>query len=221
MKVTTDACLFGAWCALEIQKSNGTIQNILDIGTGTGLLSLMVAQQCTANILAIEIDTDATAQSAKNFATSPWAPQLKALQGDIRLLLFAQTFDVIISNPPFYEKELTGPDPARNAAHHGSALKLGELLDKAGSVIAENGSVFLLLPGKRKEELKRMLETRKFFINREINVHPSEQHPATRWMISLSRQTGLETISERINIRENDRYSERFVSLLQNYYLQL
>src|SRR5687767_979288 len=113
MKVTTDACLFGAWCSKEIQKTKEKNQKILDVGTGTGLLSLMIAQQTDAFITAVEIDKDAAAEAQYNFSLSPWANRLQVLQEDITAIHFKEPFDGIICNPPFYERDLKGPDAKR------------------------------------------------------------------------------------------------------------
>ena len=105
MKVTTDSCLFGAWMARELQQLSG-IQDIWDIGTGSGLLSLMVAQKNNVVIDAIEIDPAAAAQASENSSASPWSENIRIIHEDVRTADPGKKYDVIISNPPFYEREL-------------------------------------------------------------------------------------------------------------------
>src|ERR1700741_4578062 len=121
MKVTTDGCLFGSLVATLSKKEQPF--NVLDIGTGTGLLSLMFAQQQPhAHIDAIEIDKNAFEQASSNVSASPWHNRIKVLYGDARHFTFTTRYDVIISNPPFYENELKGNDDKKNVAHHGDHL---------------------------------------------------------------------------------------------------
>src|SRR4051812_345426 len=107
MKVTTDACLFGAWlaaCWKKMESDVGRNANMLDIGTGTGLLSLMIAQRCIAMIDAIEIDKEAAAQAAENVKSSPWSNNIHVICDDVKRYLFERKYELIFSNPPFYEK---------------------------------------------------------------------------------------------------------------------
>ncbi len=109
MKVTTDSCLFGSWIADKIEKEDSAISNCLDIGTGTGLLSLMVAQKNAGiKIEAIEIDNDASSQAKENIASSPFSENINVIHADVKEYVLENKYDIIISNPPFYEKELKG-----------------------------------------------------------------------------------------------------------------
>ena len=102
MKVTTDGCLFGAWCAREIQNGKWKMENLLDIGTGTGLLSLMIAQKADIAIDAVEIDADAAKQASANVAGSPFSTEINVIEKNI-LDFEKEEYDCIVSNPPFYE----------------------------------------------------------------------------------------------------------------------
>src|SRR5688572_1924557 len=103
MKVTTDACVFGAWIASEIQDI--PYKNILDIGTGTGLLALMIAQKNEAAIEAVEMEKDAAMEAQQNFLNSPWQERITLVNASIHEIQLSKKFDVVVCNPPFYEKE--------------------------------------------------------------------------------------------------------------------
>ena len=129
MKVTTDACVFGAWITEEIKSQKLKVKSVLDIGAGTGLLSLMLAQKNPEmKIDAIEIDKDAAEQAKVNSGSSPWKEQINIIQADVKEYSFEKEFDLIISNPPFYEKEIRSATDSKNVAHHSDNLTLKELL---------------------------------------------------------------------------------------------
>ena len=219
MKVTTDGCLFGAWAAQEIQKSKVKIQNILDAGAGTGLLSLMVAQQCEASIMAVEIDAAAAEEAAENFNASPWSGRLKLMKGDLRQMNFTAPFDVIICNPPFYETDLKGPDEQRNTAHHSRLLTLKELFPFLFRNLAPQGTIFLLLPNNRKQELLPMIRENGLFLHKQVDVIPSKR--ATRWMVALKKFKAGQVASGSLQVKIESGYTMEFRWLLQDYYLHL
>jgi len=148
MKVTTDGCLFGS-LSPTLSEGEGVLK-VLDIGTGTGLLALMFAQKNqNAFIDAIEIDKDAFEQAAENITASPWADRINIIHADARNYSFPQQYDIIISNPPFYENELKADDKKKNVAHHSDELSLAKLLIVIKNNLSPSGTFFLLLPYKR------------------------------------------------------------------------
>ncbi len=222
MKVTTDACLFGAWCAGEMKNSKLKIENALDVGTGTGLLSLMVAQQNNLNIHAVEIDAGAATQAGENFAASPWNDRLEVTEGDITTTPLAPSYDCIISNPPFYENEWQSAQSLRNVAHHSHRLKLEELLDLIQQHLAEDGVFFLLLPFKRQAEIERLLKEKHLFAVKEVLVHQSTRHSPFRIMIKGSKNALLQKEEVHIKISfDNGSYTPEFTALLKDYYFYL
>ena len=225
MKVTTDSCLFGAWVAREIKNEELIINNCLDIGTGTGLLALMIAQANELNIEAVEIDKDAFEQALENIAASPWADRIKAIHGDAReLLLQTQYYDSIISNPPFYEKELKGDDTKKNIAHHDGGLLLPELLDIIKKKLTPDGTFYLLLPYKRNEEVKKMLTQNELAIHQVVYIKQSVNHDYFRIMLAgkLKANKQAETIIDEISIKDDaGQYTLAFINLLKDYYLHL
>ncbi len=225
MKVTTDGCLFGSWAAKMTRDHSGSNEKkILDIGTGTGLLSLLMAQHLPlAMIDAIEIESGAFQQSKENFSASPWGDRLNALLGDARNYRFTGRYDVIISNPPFYEREWSSDDPGRKLAHHESGLLLGELLQVIRENISAEGTFYLLLPYKRKDEIRKLLTNAGLSISSLMFVKQTPKHDYFRILLEGKPGTAEEEILfDEMTIKdENDQYSCEFVSLLKDYYLYL
>jgi tRNA1Val (adenine37-N6)-methyltransferase len=224
MKVTTDACLFGAWVAGETRTVKPEVRRALDIGTGTGLLSLMLAQRSDVLIDAIEIDKVAAQQADENAAASPWKKKINTIHGDINDLsiMFPRKYDIIISNPPFYENELSSADNKKNIAHHDSGLLLTDLLTIIAAGLLTDGKFYLLLPYKRHEEIKQLFDQKKITITKKIFVRQSENHAYFRFMIEGDFGKPAETVTDEIAIRnEKNEYTEVFTELLKDYYLYM
>ena len=224
MKVTTDACLFGAWVAEEVRSQESGVTSSLDIGTGTGLLALMLAQKNSeTNILAIEIDKDAAAQAANNIDSSLWKDQVDILERDVKDFSFPEKFDLIISNPPFYEKELRSDIDRKNIAHHSENLTLKELLNIIKNNLNPDGNFFLLMPYKRNDEIKKLFNDLQVHISKMIFVRQSVKHDYFRIFIKGNLNTEeIETEFDEISIwNDKQQYTEEFVNLLKDYYLHL
>jgi tRNA1Val (adenine37-N6)-methyltransferase len=225
MKVTTDGCLFGAWCAEELsRKSAPEKQNnparTLDIGTGTGLLSLMVAQKNALHIHAVEIDSAAAAQASANAAASTFSRQIQVIHTDV-LHLREHAYDVILSNPPFYEKELKSGIVAKDTAHHSHQLTWAELFAAINRLLDGQGVFFLLLPYKRAGELEGYLKRENLFVNKLVRVKQSTRHSPFRIMIRGSR-VAFPLVEEVLSITDEHRqYTPEFVALLKDFYLYL
>jgi tRNA1Val (adenine37-N6)-methyltransferase len=223
MKVTTDGCLFGAWVAENVKEDSKTIRKTLDIGTGTGLLSLMLAQKIeTTYISAIEIEKEAAFQALENMESSPWKNRMSVLYTDIKSFAPLHKFDLIFSNPPFYEKELQSPDQQRNIAHHSAGLSLEELLTAIGLYLEPDGNFFLLLPHKRKDEIDLLVKKHSLCVHEKVFVSQSTGHSPFRIMIKGGKQKLKEfRTSEIAIVNENQQYTSDFTELLKDYYLKL
>lgn len=225
MKVTTDACLFGAW-ASRMEQSHVGFKQILDIGAGTGLLSLMLAQQNQASIDAVEIDALAANEAKNNIEASPWPSQIRLLQGNIlhNDLPISNSYDVVISNPPFYENDLRSPQAGKRIAHHADELPMAELLGRIYQLLKNDGRFYLLFPARREAELIESLATAQLGITEICRVRPSQQLPVFRIMVtgghsnSISKQKAETELT--IRVKENT-YSDSFIDLLQPFYLYL
>ena len=224
MKVTTDACLFGAWVANEVENEKLKVERVLDIGTGTGLLSLMLAQKNDEVLIhAIEIDKDAADQAKENAASSAWKERIDILNADIKGFSFKNKFDLIISNPPFYENELRSETNRRNIAHHSENLTLKELLDVIKTNLNANGNFFLLLPYKRNDEIKKLFKDHQLHISKILLIRQSIKHDYFRIFIkgNLSATEKEIEFDEMSIWDEQQQYANEFVRLLKDYYLHL
>ena len=225
MKVTTDGCLFGAWVSEKIKNEKLVINNALDIGTGTGLLSLMFAQKNPfVKIDAIEVDNDAAIQAEENAANVSFKNSVRIIHDDARSYSFPHKYDLIISNPPFYENELKGDSPKKNTAHHNEGMLLIELLAIIKNNLKPDGRFCLLLPYKRHEEIKRLFSKNDLDILQMTFVKQSVNHDYFRILLigKLSSDLPVKTEFNELSIRdERQQYTTEFAELLKDYYLYL
>ncbi len=233
MKVTTEGCLFGAWAAEKINNvahpdSFGEkliINTVLDIGTGTGLLSLMYVQKNPeASIDAIEIDDEAAAQAEENVRAVPFKNRVHVIHDDVRTFSFQHKYDLIISNPPFYENELKADSLKKNVAHHNEGLLLEELLTVIKNNLNPEGIFCLLLPYKRNEEIKRLITKNELAILQMTFVKQSFTHDYFRIMLMGKLKVDEPTKTEFAEISiwdEKQMYTTEFAELLKDYYLYL
>lgn len=219
MKVTTDACTFGAWVA---EKSKGRIRNILDIGTGTGLLMLMLAQKTKAEITGIEIDCAAAEQAKENCAASSWSTRLEVFNADVRKFEFRNSYDLIISNPPFHKNQLVSPDEKKNLAHHSSGLELNELITVASSFLQPLGHIAVLIPFYRNNEMIETATARGFYVREKLLMKQSPTHDFFRSVIIFSRIKNPDPEVSIITISDSEgNYTAEFIELLKDYYFNL
>ena len=221
MKVCTDACLFGAWAADMISSGKIAPKNILDIGSGTGLLSLMLAQISSAEIDGVEIDDRAFHQSTENAAASSRLKNIRIYHCPITEFVTETKYDLVICNPPFYEDQLRSGNDQRNLAMHSTALSFIELADAIKTHLTQTGSAVVLLPYDRVNPFEKELNDKGLFITEKAHIAHSPAHPFFRsfLLISFIQQPVLES---NILIKDStDGYSEEFCRLLKDYYLAL
>jgi tRNA1Val (adenine37-N6)-methyltransferase len=217
MKVCTDACLFGAWVSSVMHVRD---IDVLDIGTGTGLLSLMLAQQLEGNIDAIEVDKSAFEQARQNFSSSPWGDRISAFLDHVQSFRPSKKYDLVICNPPFYENELKSPDHRRNMALHDAGLTIAELVPLAKAFLKADGRFAVLLPAARAQELESLASTNQFKIAHKALVKQTRRHSPFRVMYILRcGEAKSSPLPEEIIIKEEDAYTSEFYSLLKDYYL--
>ena len=180
--------------------------------SGTGLLSLMIPQKFTSvDIAAIEIDQRAADQASENILRCHWAKKVRVYNTDIKKIEPDHTFDCVVSNPPFYEQDLLGPDQQKNEAHHDATLPFSELIIQLERLLTKDGKFYLILPAKGIDARIDTLEKHGLFIQTKLNVHHDCEHPMMRVLLEGNRVRTEQKFTEQINIHEtNEDYSERF-----------
>lgn len=219
LKVCTDSCLFGAWLADKLERKIIEPNNILDIGTGTGLLSLMLAQKSPAKIDAVEIDENSFLQSKENFEKSQWDIRLKAFQADIKNWEPAKKYDLIICNPPFYENDLRSFNQKKNMAKHNDALTLKDLIPLIKFNIADNGNFAVLLPFHRIVLFKKLALENDLYLIGELLVKQTPKHNWFRGILLFGTQKASKNSNILCIKDESGNYTKEFIFLLKDYYL--
>lgn len=227
MKVGTDGLLLGAWATLPPGLSNAKTaatavkRTFLDIGSGSGLISLMLAQRApAAHIDAIELDTDAAGQASHNFRQSPFASRLQLLKGDILTYQPAERYALIVSNPPFFDKALPGADPKRNQARHTASLPLPLLLTKAAELLTPDGSFALILPESSAESFSELARTEGWYAIASCRVFSQQNKAPVRRLMQWQRQP-CQTVLQSLLIHDDDGgYSAQYRRLLRDFYLK-
>lgn len=209
---------------------------ILDIGAGTGLLSLLLAQaNNNATITAVEIEPAAAIEAASNFKLSPWADQLNLVHDDIQNFgNHANTvYDIIITNPPFYEGDLKSPDENKNTAAHSTALPWNILIENVAKLLTDGGSFFVLIPTLRAYTMQKLCHNHGLQLVEEVLVHNTAKTLPIRAMqkftkLRVGQMNAEKTIDipqvtrTKIFIKDTDNnYSPEFNALLKDYYLHL
>lgn len=214
MKITTDACIQGAYTTFPKAK------RILDIGSGTGLLSLMLAQRHPdALIDAVEIETNAFGQAAENIAASPWAESIKIHHLPIQSFSPQETYELIVANPPFYPDHLRSPDQQRRQAHHNDSLSFQELAIACKRLLAAEGICSILLPPRQAAEFSEIAAREGLYPAHELEIRESQAHKPHRKIQLFGHQQKKSPSWDRLMIRnEVGAYSGGFCQLLQAYY---
>jgi tRNA1Val (adenine37-N6)-methyltransferase len=221
MKVCTDSCLFGAWVANKIQQKTIQPKTILDIGTGTGLLSLMLAQKSTADIDAVDIDVASCTEASKNFNASPWSERLQVFHSDIKKWDAPHKYNLIICNPPFYENDLLPKNNKNIISKHGSALLLEELLMKVKKILSNKGYFAVLIPYFRAEWFMDIAKENLLYVAKQMEVKQKSSHHYFRSMFILQKQQ-RDIVKNELSIKDNgNEYTKEFIDLLKDYYLYL
>ncbi len=219
MKVCTDACILGAWFA----DKTPAWSRVLDIGSGTGLLMLMLAQKHKGDITGIELDLQAFRQLQDNIGQSPWRQMLRVFPGDARSFSFGGKFDFIISNPPFYEGDLPAASAAANLARHSKELTLSELLTVIDANLSPEGSFGILLPYHRMAWFEEQaLSVYGFSVREKLLVRQTPHHDFFRSILYFSRHRESFAPTTELTIQVGEGvYSEDFTELMRDYYLYL
>ncbi len=217
-KVGTDGVLLGCWANVKNEPLN-----ILDVGAGTGLVSLILAQRAIkSNITALEIEPYAAQECNYNFVNSPWNERLQLVNVNFFDFTPVHPFDLIISNPPFYLEKTPSPNSKRNLARHAENLPLKKLFSFSKKHLSCKGSLQLILPFSQKIEALETAYSNALFLKRITNVKGREGAPYKRVLLEFTFNSTLE-ISENNLILEIDRhqYTKDFKTLVKDFYLNL
>lgn len=221
MKVGTDGVLLGAWAAVENSRK------ILDIGTGTGLIALMLAQRNrNAGFVAIEVEEHAVVQAEENVMRSPFASQIEVRHVSFQefAIFSGQKFDHIVSNPPFFSKSLHSPDLARTRARHDFELSVFELIEHAGRLILPDGKLSIVFPYNLLLQLESIIGKNGWQICRRTDVFPTlkSKHPKRVLLELQFTANASDPVFETLYIeRERHVYTDEYVELTKEFYLKM
>jgi len=217
-KVTTDSVLLGAWAAVE------DAANILDIGTGTGLLALMAAQRSDARIVAIEPDRNSFMQAGINITASPWHDRITLLNALIQEYVPTGNllFDAIITNPPYFVDSLLNPDEGRARTRHAVTMTYADLLEAAVRLLAHDGVLHLVLPVVEAGRFVELALDYNLHLLKRMFVRPTPGVPPSRALMSLQRGTPESYMESEMVTEKGGRhlYSDEYVSLTKEFYLK-
>lgn len=217
MKVGTDGVLLGAWAPMAATGS------VLDVGTGSGLIALMAAQRApAATITAVELDREAAAQAAENVARSPWSNRIAVVCDDFRRFQAPRnSFDLILSNPPYYIDALHSPGQERTLARHTTSLNYPLLIGRAaGELLSAAGVLALIIPSAVEQEVMRWAATYHLHLHRRLRIRTKTGKPFRRVLLALGRCPAAEILDETLCIlAENGAYTPEYIALTRDFYL--
>lgn len=216
-KVGTDSILLGSWATAD------NAIRILDIGTGCGLLGLMLAQRFPSSaITAIEIDQSACAQAQRNFLNSPWSDRLAAQPIDARKFAATLCFDLIVCNPPYFEASLKPDNVSRSTARHNDQLTFAELANIAATVLGEQGRFSVVLPMDRASEFIDAAASCKLHLKRRCDVRPTPETAPKRSLLDFGQQRPHMIDSSELTLEvTRHQYTAGYIELAKDFLLKM
>ena len=218
MKVGIDGVLLGAW----VDVSNA--KNVLDVGTGSGLIALMLAQRSDAEITGIDIEPNAVIQAAENVNDSPWKDRINIVQ--ISLKDFAEKspkkYDLIVSNPPYFVDSLKNPDDNRALARHTDSLPHTDLLLYSNILLSPQGKLAVILPLNQGLEIIENAEKLNMYCNKIVYIYPKPSVAIKRILLEFGQEKNIQQINSIfIETSQRHEYSPEFTALVKDFYLKL
>lgn len=217
MKVGTDGVLLGAWTSVSGKK------NILDIGTGSGLIALMLAQRSEAIIHAIDIDSSAFLQATENVAASVFNERINVHHASLNEFS-RQTvgqFDLIVSNPPYFNKSLLSPVHERNLARHNDSLSLDSLIEDSLKLLSPEGEITLILPYDQEDELNRSVEKSDLSFCRKTYIRPTPGADFKRILAAFRRNASTCQYDDLTIEESRHQYTKEYIALTKDFYLKM
>ena len=220
MKIGTDGVLLGAWCPIDNNPFS-----VLDIGAGTGILSLMLAQKSNASqIDAIEIDEDAYEQCVANFENSPWGDRLFCFHAGLDEFIDEpeDQYDIIISNPPFYSENYKTGSEQRDLARFQEAMPFEDLIEAADLLLSENGIFAVIIPFAEEEKFIDLCAEVELYPIKVTRVKGTPTTEIKRSLLAFKRyELSVLTADELIIETERHQYTEEHISLTKEFYLKM
>jgi tRNA1Val (adenine37-N6)-methyltransferase len=219
MKVGTDGVLLGAWAPV-----NHNPYSILDIGTGTGLIALMLAQRSDADqIDALEIDEQAYEQAVDNFDSSPWSDRLYCFHAGLDEFIEEpeDEYDLIVSNPPFHTEDYTSGDQQRDTARFSTAMPFDQIIEAADLMLSENGMLAVIIPYKEEATFIALAGDYELYPLKITRVKGTPSTEVKRSLIAFSRNQIATEIDELIIETSRHEYTSEYISLTKDFYLKM
>ncbi len=219
MKIGTDGVLLGAWTPIR-----ETVNSILDIGTGTGVIALMAAQRSQAEIIdAIEIDTEAYEQSVENFEASPWGDRLFCYHASFQEFVteIDDQYDLLISNPPFYTEDYKTDNTQRDLARFQDALPLEHIMIGSTKLLTKDGQLAIILPYKEEKKVIDIGEQIKLYPQKITRVRGAKTSDIKRSMLLFGFEKIDTEIDELIIEKSRHQYTDAYINLTKDFYLKM
>ena len=216
MKVGTDGVLLGAWVNVE------NVQRILDVGTGSGLISLQIAQRNkNTKLVAIEIDKETANQALENVDASPWRNRIQIICKNFRYYDDIEKFDAIVSNPPYFIDALRSLDIKRRLARHVEELNYNLLFQHSKSLLNPQGAISIIIPSELERLVLNTAWEYDFYLSRRTNVYTSPLKPCRRILFEFKNQQAKCEVNE-LYIKDGEgKYSDEYVALTHDFYLYM
>jgi len=214
MKVGTDGVLLGA--AATIRPG---CRSILDIGTGTGVIALMLAQRTedtSPSIKGIDIDEGAAAEANENFLSSPWRERLSI--ENISLSKEEGSFDLVVSNPPYFDSSLENPDPRRRDSRHTSSLSPSDVIGFSAQHLNDGGTLSMVLPSDCERRVLRIAASFSLYVFRILRIRTTSAKTPARIILEFSKSKA-DTAEEVLTISDQGRYTPQYTDLVKDFYL--
>ena len=217
MKVGTDGCLLGAWVDLS------SSQRILDVGCGSGLIAIMMAQRCpSADITGIELDPEAAAQAAENAKSSPWTERIRIVCENFLTYTTGQPFDTIVSNPPYFTNSLKCPNDKRSKARHDDSLPCDKFLSHSYGMLSANGSLSVIIPIDQQETWLEEASRKGYSLKHLTRIHTRKGHAPKRVLIEFRKAAAVNADTDDLNLEDTPgTYSPEATRMLSPFYLKL
>ena len=217
MKVGTDGVLLGAWVNVSGCK------NILDVGTGSGVIALMLAQRTSAytKIEAVEIEEEDAAQAKENVAQSSWSEKIKVTNQSLQNFISNKTFDLIVSNPPYFINSKLSPSVKRSQARHTGSLSYVELISSAIKLLNPSGKLAVILPFEEGKQFESLANKNNLHIARQLAFYSRQGKPQERWLFEFAFESTAITTENLILHAASEEWSDDYKLLMKDFYLKI